>query len=357
MLPGAHRTVIRARGVVYVYWRAWRGRDAPLIGSFKGRNDEEVAALEKAAEPKIAEAYGAAKTTGHVPGFMASLIADYRKAAFPLLAPATQKVWRGHIDHIQEVFGETSLKAMQQKGARGLIKRWHLGVSLPDAKGVPTRARTANIRLTVLSRILSFGVDEELLERNAAAGIRRLDEGPGRASIIWTEAELAALLAQCSPHVARAVRLAALTGLRMADVVALNWSEVEEHAIVRPTSKSRRKQRASIPIYPALADLLAEFPKLGPKVVTNSRGRPWKSADAFDSSLRPALRACGVDKHFHDLRGTAATIMFRGGLEARAIALALGWSEREVQDRLNDYVDGAAAARAFGAIVQLGAPS
>lgn len=389
MLPGAHRTT-RWKGKapnrkLYVYWLAWRGRGAPVIGSFMGASAEEVEALELAAAEELAGKYAEARQAHRqAPGFMASLIADYRATGLPALAPATQRVWRGHIDRIEDVFGETSLKAMQMRGARRLIKRWHeqtgrpvafakilegsaglapedsarlieqwRDIAKPDTM-VYTQPRTANIRLTVLTRLLSFGVDEELIERNPAAGIKRLDEGPGRAAIVWTDAELSALLTHCTPHVSRAVRLAAMTGLRLGDVVSLNWSEVEAFAIVRPTLKSRRKQRGSIPMYPALRELLDEFPRVGPKVVTNSRKRPWKNGDSFDSSLRPALKACGVGKHFHDLRGTACTFMYRGGLDKRAIALALGWSESEVDERINDYVDLASAARAFGEVLLKG---
>jgi len=389
MLPGAHRTT-RWKGKapnrkLYVYWLAWRGRGAPVIGSFNGRTVEEVALLEQAAAVDLAAKYAEArKSHQQAPGFMSSLIADYRSDAFPQLAPSTQRVWKGHIDKIEAVFGETSLKAMQVRGARKLIKRWHekvgkpvpfkdlvagkikispddharlldqwQDIAKPDTM-IYTQARTANIRLTVLTRILSFGVDEETIDKNPASGIKRLDEGPGRAAITWSDGELSALLSNCPPHVGRAVRLAAMTGLRLADVVTLNWSEVEEFAIVRPTLKSRRKQRGSIPLYPDLRALLDEFPRVGPKVVTSSYKRPWKNADSFDSSLRPALKACGVKKHFHDLRGTACTFMYRGGLEKRAIALALGWSESEVEERINDYVDLAGAARAFGEVLLKG---
>ena len=306
---------------------------------FAGHTLAEAEALERAAAKDIADRYTTYAKPQIAPGFMLSLIADYQAAALPKLAKSTQRVWGAHIEHIKAVFGETSLRAMQRKGVRTLIKRWH--------EGMADHPRTANYRLTVLSRILSWGVDEERLERNPAIGIERMDEGPGRAHIVWTAEELARLLAHCSPEVGRAVRLASLTGLRLGDVVTLEWADIEADVIRRQTRKSRRKQRASIPLYPALRDLLAECPRAADKVITNSRGRPWASADSFDSSLRPALRACGVGKHFHDLRGTAATRMFLGGLSPRQIALALGWSEREAEARLNDYVDLDATARAL----------
>lgn len=345
MLPGAYRRPRQKGGKWYIYWYESRERGAAQLGCFKGATLAEAEAAERAGAAEIAARYAAITRPQLNPGFMMALIRDFERIELPKMAASTQKVWKGHLRQIEEVFGDTSLRAIQQRGARGLIKRWH--------EGMGAQPRTANYRLTVLVRVFNWGVDEERLNRNPAAGIDRLDEGPGRASIVWTPHELDALIRLCPPHVARGVRLAALTGMRMADVVDLNWNDIEDDVLRRPTSKSRRKQRASIALYPALRELLAECPKVGPKVLTNTRGRPWKSADSFDSSLRPAIDAFraagGPPKHFHDLRGTACTLMYRGGLTTRQIALALAWSEREVENRINDYVDLDAAARVMAA--------
>jgi integrase len=345
VLPGAYRRPLRKGGRCYIYWYESREPGAEQLARFAGKTMAEAEAAEKAGAADLAARYADLLKPRAHPGFMLSLIRDFETHEFPKLSPTTRKVWRGHMAKIEIVFGETSLRAMQRKGARQLIKRWH--------EGMGAQPRTANYRLTVLTRLLNWGVDEERLARNPAAGIRRLDEGPGRAAITWSAHELEAFLRLCTPHVARGVRLAALTGMRLGDVVDLNWSDIEADVIRRPTAKSRRKQRASIALYPALRTLLDECPKVGPKVITNSRNAPWKSGDSFDSSLRPAINAFrqagGADKHFHDLRGTACTFMVAGGLTSRQIALALGWSEREVENRINDYADLDAVARAMAA--------
>lgn len=345
MLPGAYRRPLRRPGRCYIYWYESREPGAECLGRFTGRTMAEAEAAERAGAADIAAKYADLARPKANPGFMLSVIRDFERLELPKLAAATRRVWRGHLAKIEIVFGETSLRAMQRKGTRQLIKRWH--------EGMAAQPRTANYRLTVLTRVLNWAVDEERLTRNPASGIKRVDEGPGRAAITWSPSELEAFLRLCTPHVGRAVRLAALTGLRLGDVIDLNWSQIEDDVIRRPTAKSRRKQRASIALYPALRELLAECPKVGPKVITNSRGHPWTSGDSFDSSMRPAIKAFrqagGAAKHFHDLRGTACTFMLAGGLTSRQIALALGWSEREVENRLNDYADLDAVARVMAA--------
>lgn len=60
--------------------------------------------------------------------------------------------------------------------------------------------------------------------------------------------------------------------------------------------------------------------------------------DGFDASFRPAKLKAGIDKHFHDLRGTAATKMFLAGLTVREIAEMFTWSEDQVERLINVYV-------------------
>lgn len=334
VLPGAHRIVVRKAGKVRIYWRSGRERGAVTFRKFWGATLAEAEAAELAEAGEIARSYADHVRPSTAPGYVAKLIEEYiASPEFDRLAATTKRVWRGHLDSIRDEFGGITLEGIQKEGARAAIYEWR--DSMADTP------RTANIRLTVLSRVFSWGVDHEKLRRNPAQGIGRLDEGAGRADIIWTDDELARLLAACSPPVSRAVRIAALTGLRKADVVSLTWGDVDfsRGVIDRATLKSRRRQRALIPILPALRAVLDECPRTATQVVTNAHGRPWRSADSFDSSFRPALDACGVDKHFHDLRGTAATRFFAAGLSVSEVARIMGWREAEAERIADRYMD------------------
>jgi integrase len=304
--------------------------------SFIGKSRADVEAQERDAAGEIAALYAEQGRTRRIPKTMGDLVLEYRTHEFPGLAASTKRTWLRHIEEIDDFFKDTSLAAMETKGARAIIKRWH-----EQRRDKP---RTADIRLTVLTRILSWGVDEGVLDTNRALKIERLHEPVVRADILWSEDELSALLKHCSEAVGRAVRLAALTGLRKGDVVGLKWSDIRGSAIRRPTLKSNRKQLASIPLYPALRELLQECEAKGDPstgyVITNSFGRPWKDSDTFDSSLRPALNAAGFKKkHFHDLRGTAATRMYAGGLSINQIAGIMGWSEADATKMARHYID------------------
>jgi integrase len=53
------------------------------------------------------------------------------------------------------------------------------------------------------------------------------------------------------------------------------------------------------------------------------------------------------DLHFHDLRGTAATRVYNGGLSARVIAEIMGWEEEHVSRIIRRYVGRSAATKAL----------
>lgn len=88
-----------------------------------------------------------------------------------------------------------------------------------------------------------------------------------------------------------AVRLPALSGLRLGDLIKLPWTSVGKHAIVWQTGKSRGRRTVVIPIYPALNELLGEIPH-GPSntILNSARRRPWSEA-----GLESAFRRAKVD--------------------------------------------------------------
>ena len=336
MLPGAHRVSFQRAGRWRIYWYADRGRGSPCFWSGAAATRAAAEELERAAAREIAEKYSAAAHPRASKGFVNRLISDFRSSSeWQRLAPRTKALWGKHLDAIDDVFGKTSLAAMQRKGARKHIRDWHAGMS-----DTPRKANTA---LTVLVRLFEHGLETEDLERNPAAGMARLDEGEGRAGIVWTDEELEMLLAAVDasgkvilgPARARALRLEWLTGLRREDLIRLRWDEVDMagRMIRRITLKSGKKKRvARIQITDELKTLLESFPKLGVQVVTSEEGRVYSSPDSFSSSIRTAFTAAdiraddGRRKHLHDMRGTRASRLFATGASDAEAEVFFGWA-------------------------------
>jgi len=311
-LKGLHK--VRSKGRVYVY--AWRGGPRLLCEPGTPEFTRELAdALASRTSPN--------KTK------IAGLCAMYRASdEWKELSDKTRASWRLWLDRIQDEFGKMSIAAFDRPLIRVAIRKWR-----DHYKATP---RAADMGLQVLSRLLSFGMAEGKLQNNACAGIPRLYDAD-RSGIIWLEEDLQALAKIASKEVMWAARLAALTGLRQGDLLRLSWNHISDLSIEIRTGKSRRKPKTTlIPLYGELRQLLAEIPKRGPMVLTTTKGRPWKSG--FGSSWQDDVQKAGIDKHFHDLRGTAATKMYLAGLTVREIAVMFTWSETYVEELINRYV-------------------
>lgn len=160
-----------------------------------------------------------------------------------------------------------------------------------------------------------------------------------RSDIVWEDPELALLEQHAGKELWWVVRLALLTGLRKGDLLKLSWSHVKKTHIQITTGKSKHRRSALVPMYEELEEFLASLPRYDGvlTVLTNTRGQPWGSG--FNSSWRRLKTAAKVTKHFHDLRGNAATVMYRAGLSEEAIAECMAWSVDTVKAIIKKYVN------------------
>ncbi len=318
-LPDVYRVISKGR----TYYYAWKGKGAPRLPGKPG-SPEFIAALKAAQDSR-----GAPDTKR-----MAGLIHAYRASkAWKLdLSEGTRKQWSRWLDRIGEDFN-LPVAAFAKADMRKDIRIWRDGLSeKKDGKGGP---RSADMGKQVLSRLMSFAVCEGLLTANPCEGLDNLYAND-RSEIIWEEADLKALAGVASPEIMWAARLASLTGMRQDDCRKLKWSEVGTLAIERKAGKSRTGRGYLVPVYAELQALLAEIPNRSDHVLTNTRGQPWRSG--LSDSFHDAAAKAKVDKHFHDLRGTAATHLYLAGFVLREIAEILAWEEDQVERIINRYV-------------------
>lgn len=304
---------VTAKGHTYYY--AWRGKGAPRLLSEPGTG---------AFVQELADALASRKTGDTAK--LSGLCARYRASDdWKNLSDKTRTNWSPWLSRIQDRFGDLSLGQFDRPILRSEIRSWR-----DKWKKTP---RTADVALQVFSRLLSFGVQEGRLTINVVTDIPRLYRS-NRAEVIWTADDLAELEKFAAPEIMWAARLAALTGLRQGDLLRLSWSHVQPLCIEVRTSKTGRT--ATIPLHNDLKDLLASIPKRATTILTSTDKRPWKTG--FGSSWGKAVKAAGIDKHFHDLRGTAATRLYAADLTIREIAGILAWSEDKVEGIIDRYV-------------------
>jgi integrase len=340
------KTVTTADGRRMTYWYAWRG--GPRLEGEPGR-PEFIASYNRA----VAERRAKPQDT------LQGLTLAYKASPeFTRLAASTRAEWARMLDRIGDTAGDLAigdmpLRALDDRRARKEVLAWR-----DQWAATP---RKADYAIQVLSRVLAFGLDRGALSLNIAAGVSQLYES-NRSDQIWTAADIARFQAAApSPEVGFVVRLAAVTGLRRADLAGLLWSSVGDLAIVRRTGKSRGKRTAMVMILPETRALLEEIraqqvarhaelaavakrkgnpaPASAATVLTNTRGLPW-TTDGLEHQVIAVKRAAGLAHlHLHDARGTFITRLRRAGLTASEVAGAVGWDEKRVERLLALYVD------------------
>lgn len=238
---------------------------------------------------------------------------------------------RRYIGNAIDKFGALGAKAYHSKAVAQLFYDWR--DSMAD------NPRTADEHMRQLSRAFKWMVKRGLIPFNPIEnyeGIYQVD----RSDMIFTQAIFRHLLDHSNPALARTYRGVIHLGARMEDLTKLLRSAVEPHQTVFKTGKGRKHNRiAKIPHTPYFRALLAELPRTSVFLFTNTYGQPWTVEGLKTADYRARDNAGLKHLHFHDLRGTAATIRVSQNYSRERIAGMLGWSTKEVDSMLNRYVD------------------
>lgn len=327
-----------ADGSVSYYAYAFKG--GPLIAKGKGRDTAKARAdLERIlALPETMAKLAAAKDVQVIRpapsvNYIAGLVSAYLKSPeFAKLALVTQREYRRYLDSFSNEFGDWRTALFEDPRIAQDMAEWR-----DSAAG----ARTGDLRMSVVSRLFSWARSRGITNARPTDAIERIHK-VDRSDLIWEPQQLAALLTASPEPVQWAVRLAAETGLRKKDLIALPWSAVSDLSIRWRTSK--RKKDTVIPITPALKALLAEIPRRSPVILTSSKGRPWTSSGLDTAFGRAREKSKVEDRTWHDLRGTAVTRLAMTRLTLRDIARIIGWSEARVEAVMIRYVSADALA-------------
>lgn len=338
-LKGLHTVAKRTKGKP-VRWHVYAWRGGPKIMATTGGPKPS---LDAAALALLAEAHQELRRKPS--GTIAALAAAWRSsAAWAGLAPATRAIWGGVLSTIEAKWGKVPLAVFDDRRIKGKIIAWRdERVLMP---------RSADYHIQVLRALLAYGRLTGQLAVNMADGIPQLYKGGQRQTIIWEPGEVERW--QAAPwQIADAVNLACLTGLRRADLVALPWSAVGEHAIVWATSKSGRQRTVTVPILPELRALLAVLKTRARNegvqtVLVNALGRSWTPGGLTASFTVERDKLALPDKHLHDCRGTFCTELCLAELTDRQIADIMGWTVEQVATIRRLYVDQASTVVAIG---------
>lgn len=192
----------------------------------------------------------------------------------------------------------------------------------------------------MMATLLGWAMENGMVSVNVAARIRQLHH-VNKADLVWEPRHWQSIAAHWAkeklnlPHLKDALDLARMTGLRLGDLVRLDWSDVGEKAIVLTTRK--RGGRAVIPILPELRSHLDAREHRTGTVLRNSRKKAWTESGL--GSVFQKAKPEGFDRTIHDLRGTYVTFLAMKGLTDEEIARIVGWTAKRVSEIRARYVD------------------
>jgi integrase len=251
------------------------------------------------------------------------------------LATATQREYRRMLTKAETDFGDMPREALNDPAVRKEFLDW---------RGVIARTsgeREADNRLSVISAMLSWAVDNGRISTNHLKGFRRLYHAD-RSENVWLPEHIEGFMRVAPLEMQRALILALHTGQRQGDIRRLAWSGYDGTALTLKQGKTARQGRAPltvvIPCTKALRRMLDGMERVSPLILTTKTGQAFQKrylARLWDE----AATAAGItDLHFHDIRGTAVTMLSEAGCSPQMIATITGHSLKTVTTILDRYL-------------------
>jgi len=168
--------------------------------------------------------------------------------------------------------------------------------------------------------------------------------------------ELECLLAALPEFYRPAIACAAYTGLRLGELRALTWQDVDlergvihvrramDRDVVRMYTKTKSSRSVGVPEH--VRALLCAWRQQCPSsdmglVFPQQSGRVLEPSDFRKRVFKPALARAGLDPSFriHDLRHTAASWYVRAGASVVDLMRVFGWSQMQTAMRYIHMLD------------------
>jgi site-specific recombinase XerD len=241
-----------------------------------------------------------------------------------------------YVDHIKQFVREARVDRLAHI-TRRVVQSYIIDLAERCGSGTVRNA------LSALRGWCAWLVDEGYLDSDPTRGIRSPKVAlppPAALSTSETSELLAAIAQPPQSHKAtwqrnrRAVFLMLYCGLRISEVAALRWRDVDIERSVLLVRDGKGGKSRSVPIHPALEGELSRATHTEPHhaVVDQGDGTPLtvkSAAHIFDRWLRGR----GIQVHAHQLRHTFATRLLDAGENLRTIQLLLGHESIETTQR------------------------
>lgn len=331
-LKGVNRVKKTLKSGAVTYYFYHRATGTPLDG--KPGSAQFIASFAKA------EATSKSKSEGTLAGLFRKFeeTAKWRK-----LAASTKVEYKRIFKFWEAEFGWVEMAGLAQKSFRKDVLAWHDSFSAE-------KPREADNRVTILARVLSWAAKDADLAANVLETFDRAYSGD-RSDKIWLPEHVAAFMSVADADMQLALMLALHTGQRQGDILKMAWSQYDGARINLRQGKTGRDVR--VPCTKALKATLDSTEHRGLLILLTKTNQAFKKryfAERWDAVYEAAKLPGVADEdrgvpadpsarlHFHDLRGTAVTMLFEAGCTVAEVASISGHSLRRAQEILDKYL-------------------
>jgi integrase len=273
------------------------------------------------------------------PNTVEQLIAHYREKELPEKTPYTVDVYNGYLN----------LWIIPKWGARKLrdvrtvpVEEWLR--SLPLANG--TRAKLRNL----MSALFRHAMRHEWTDRNPITLVRQSAKRQRTPAVLDAD-EIRLLLSRLEEPYSTMVFIAASTGLRVSELLALKWQDIDfdtgeinlSRGIVRQYVGDMKTEasRKPIPLDNGLASVLKRWLGLCPynqlhdwlfASPDKNGSQPYWPTSAMEKHIRPAAVRAGISKRigWHVFRHSYATLLKANGEDVKTVQESLRHASSKV---------------------------
>jgi integrase len=338
-------------------------RWATVRGTVK---DAEAAREDMRSRSRRGEHVGPSKLT------FAEVVAEWETVAKPRLRPRTWEKYEANLRlHLSPRFGRSKITNVRVDEVAALVAAMQAdGFAAWTTQGV----------LVTLGRVMGFAARRGYITANPVARLERSERPKpvNREHRILSAAQLRALIEATTPTYQPLIATAAMSGMRLSELLGLTWADVDLAGgllHVRKTLARKGGGRVApktphavraIVMAPALARVLRDHKarafalgRTRPEclVFLSAAGTPLGHRNVERRGLDAAAEKCGLNEGdlpklwLHDLRSTFASMLIAAGADVVFVSRQLGHASPEITLRvyahLFDRAEHAEAVRAM----------
>lgn len=268
------------------------------------------------------------------------LMIDYfQSRSFAKLAVRTRDLYLSHKKYFEEKWSSLPVAVLKDQKIKKHFRKWR------DELAVKHGDRTADLVFATVRRIVSFAVGDGILPINHLLTIEGI-YSTDRSDIIWLPEHVEAFM---NSGANQTMQLALIIGLnigrREADIIRLTWSDFKGDCIMVTNRKSGKTSKFPARCTPILKETLEQYrlalkrvPRHDETILTTIKGMPWTEKH-FSTKFSAAKNRAGlIELHYHDLRGTAVTVLSEAGATPQEIASITGHSLKYIHAILEKYM-------------------